>query len=195
MALLNEALTECDDAEDKADVLFERARLKQSAGDSDGALADYERAIVAVDTFAPAFFGRGDVMLAKGEYLKALHNYDRFWELHASFYGRRRELEASSFSDESVMELCVKKSACYCGLKMWGMAISSADTALEIGMPGRLMALAHYYRGRAYEGEGDEEAALQDMVSSLCSGVELKGARLLHDDLTARRAERSGANE
>ncbi len=190
VSLLEAALGECDEPDDKADVLFERARLKQRKGDGDGALIDYERAIVAVDSYAPAYFGRGDVLLAKGEYLRALHNYDRFWELHTRFYSSRPELEASSFSDESVMELCVKKAACYCGLQMWEMAGNAAETAQEIGVPGKQMALACYYRGRAHNGEGDEEAALREMVASLCSGVELRAARLLHDDLTARRAER-----
>ncbi len=189
--LLDEALSKTDGPEGRAEVLYERGKLRAGAGDSDGAMEDFEAAIALHDGCAPAHFGRGDVLLRRGAHLEALQCYDRFWELHKAFYAQRssgNRLDQSSFSDEALMEVLVKKAACCGGLDMWDTAAQYCDMAREVGVPGRLMALACYYRARAHDAEGDADSALRLLQESLGWG-ELGAARLLREELLARKGE------
>jgi tetratricopeptide (TPR) repeat protein len=170
-----------DDAEDLADLHTKRGLLRVRLRQLDDALVDFDRAISLHDRCAPAYYYRADVFLVQEEYLRALHNYERFFELHNDFYSSRADFDPQSFTDATVLDFCVKKAACYSGMKDWEMVRECCDIVLQQEMElrekqPRFLALAHYYAGKAAEGGGLTQEAIQHWNTSLSFGLRLDAA-------------------
>ena len=175
--VLSRAVAREEERRERAVLLYERGRLLLARRRAEEAMRDFEAALEADEECAVAHFGKADVLALGGEFGGALHHYDRFWELHGRFYGRRPELNSSSFSDASLVELCVKRAACYAGLNMWQMVAKCAETALQVGETTGTPA-AHWYRGKAHEAENEMERAKEQF--EMADKVQRRLERLAH---------------
>lgn len=69
----------------EAQALFARGKEKQTAGDLDGALADYTRALELDGTYTGALNNRGNVRQAKGDLTGAVADFTRALELDPGY--------------------------------------------------------------------------------------------------------------
>lgn len=159
--------SDANDKEGKADALHDRGALHLRAKMLDQALLDFDGAIAADDKYAPAFLGRADVFFLKEDMLRASHNYDRYVDLHRSFYDRRPDIELGS-GDELVLEVLIKQCACYSRIGDSPMVKECVELILQSPVAeaphtptlAKLVAMAHYYHAKLFEEEGDEEGAV-----------------------------------
>lgn len=196
VALLTRALDVAETADEndaegmedgeRADIHCERGVAHTRLQQLDDALVDFDRAIaLSQQRCAPAYMAKGDVLLMRHDHLRALFNYDNFFEKHAAYY---TNINSGKGAGNAVLaDLCIKRSACYAGLGDWPMVDASARAALEFashcaGVDGaagsKFAALAEYYMGRAAEGMDDNAAALQRYSAAIAGGTGVRSALL-----------------
>lgn len=189
--MLDAAIAACaDDGEARADLLYERGRLLFGHRALDEAMADFEQAIVANPRCAPAYFGRGDVLLLRDDdHIRAMHNYDRFWELHERYFAERPGLDRlGSFPHTALLDLLTKQAACYAGLQLWDSCLRTCNRVMELAVlpaDAALVATAQFYAGRAHEGLRQPDDAMDHYERALALRPSLRAARLRLDALVA----------
>ena len=195
IVFLSEAIDLCEDDKDaKALLLVDRGLIKLRNSDLDGAMSDFDAAIKQDEQCAIAYFALGDCYLMRAEpnteyfesledgpekaailqdLKKAIGNYDLFWDWHLEYFKKYPEFEKHS-GDFVIFDYCVKRAACYTGLEDWPMVEQAADYVLILEEDfvdnndiKPKLALAHYYRARAYESHKEYFFAVRHYQSSI----------------------------
>jgi tetratricopeptide (TPR) repeat protein len=109
-------------------VFNNRGIARYSAGDGDGALADYDRAILLYPRYSGAFYNRGIIRNERKEFAGAQEDYDRAIGLNPSF--------ASAYMARGILEMDVTQD--------FGRALADYDRAIVLNPS---MAQAYYNRG------------------------------------------------
>jgi tetratricopeptide (TPR) repeat protein len=126
----------------QAERYYESGLKKQHAGDSDGAIADYVRAIKLNPNYTEAYNNRGNLKGAKGDHDEAIADLDRAIELDPK--------HTISYNNRGVQRL--EKHD-------WQGAIADFNHAIELDPK---YAKAYYNRGNVKGAKGDQDGAITD---------------------------------
>jgi tetratricopeptide (TPR) repeat protein len=118
-ALLTRAMELVDDEVERADFFYERGITHTRAQLFDEALRDFNAALELNAMCAPAHAAKGDVFLIRKEYASALVAFQRFIDVHQNYYTRHNSTAGAG--DSIVIDVLVKRCACYAGLEDWEM--------------------------------------------------------------------------
>lgn len=166
------SVIERGDADRKADAHLSRGLVREQAGDGEGALADYTKAIELDGENENAWFNRGNVHESLGRYEHAVRDYDKAISINdkdADFFNNRgRVYDILGQSEKSV-----------------------ADFTAAIALNPR-HAMAHYNRGLGQVELGDAAKALEDFDKAVQLGLsdaELWYARAIALEALGRTSE------
>jgi len=167
-----------------------RGVTRQSAGDLDGALADFTQAVALDPKNTDALYHRGVILAAKGDLNGALADYNQVLDLdskYADAYSNRGfvkqakgDLDGALADYSQALLLNPKISAAYYNQGLiqyqkgyFDAAIADYDHALAIDPK---MAQAYYNRGNAKNAEGNLDGAIADYTQAVTLNPKLAAA-------------------
>lgn len=170
LSLLSEALDlgSSFDSFSREYILLSRGQVYYAMQRLQEANADFDAVIELNPKCAPAYASKGDIALLQRDHILALHNYDRFWDMHEQYYASRSAWlnKKTSFGDDAIAFICIKRAVCFAGLDDWEMVDDCVDMVLQ--MPNDVvgehnMAIAKYYKALSLllGDNKDEQAAVQ----------------------------------
>ena len=166
---------------DPATVYYDRAIAYESTGLTDRAIADYDRAIELVPTFAKAYVNRGGAYTEKHDYAKAMAdlnaairvtptlslayvNRGMLYEADASGAQAMADFDTAIRLDATSARAYSERGALYDGMGDHDRAIADYERALQLGPA---QAPVYFNRGFAYLAKGDRERADADFSTAI----------------------------
>ncbi len=166
---------------DNARAYFNRGRLRGEAGDWNGMMADYAKALELKPDFVEAYNNRGNAYSFAGNHARALEDFSkaiRYYPRSAGSYNNRGvtyldlgDYERALADFSKAIEISPDRPEFYCNranarnaLGRYAEALADCEKAIALAPD---LPEPYYYRANAYSGLGDDERALADYDRAL----------------------------